>query len=264
MGERMMITNVLAIVQARMSSTRFPGKVMATVAGKPMLLHQLDRIRSAEGIDKVIVATSIDPSDDVLAELCQQHDIEVFRGDLEDVLKRYHQASQQWPANHIVRITGDCPLIDPAIIDQVITTHLQEKNDYTSNVAPPTFPDGLDVEIFTVKCLNKVFAEARLSSQREHVTVYIHQNPAQFKIGNVSSQTDLSHLRWTVDTRRDFELIELIFESLYPKNPDFRYQDILELIQKQPELAVYNAQYKRNEGLEASLAKERKIQRSAH
>ena len=149
----------------------------------------------------VVVATSTDTSDDAIVDLCHQHDIAVFRGELEDVLKRYHQVIQQWPTRHVVRITGDCPLIDPEIIDQVIATHFQEKNDYTSNVAPPTFPDGLDVEIFTVECLNKAFTEATLPSQREHVTLYIHQNPAFFKIGNVASLTDFSHLRWTVDSR---------------------------------------------------------------
>ena len=236
-----------------MSSTRLPDKVMRPILGQPMFLRQVERIRRSRMIDRLITATSVAPSDDLLESVCVQNGLPCFRGSLNDVLDRFYQAARPLKPEHIVRLTADCPLTDPSVIDDVIRFHIDGGFDYTSNCMEPTFPDGLDVEVFKADCLETAWKEAVMQSQREHVTLFIHQQPGRFKLGSFKNNVDLSGLRWTVDELADFELVTMIYESLYPNNPEFSSQDILRLLEERPELKVYNTRYARNEGLEKSL-----------
>lgn len=221
---------ILTILQARMSSTRLPGKVLKPILGESMIIRQIERLRRAKRCKTLIIATSIDSSDDPIEELCIQSQIQYFRGSLYDVLDRFYDAAKLFCPRHIVRITGDCPLIDPEIVDKVIDLHLECGNDYTSNDIVRTFPVGLDVEVFRYSCLEAAWSEAILSYDREHVTSYIYQRPDRFKIGCLKNSVNLSHLRWTVDHLDDFNYVKNIYEALYPVNPQFTTQDILDFL----------------------------------
>lgn len=244
---------VLAILQARMSSTRLPNKVVKPILGQPMILRQVERIRRSKKIDRLILATSTDQTDDVLADLCGKNGIESFRGSLDDVLDRFYQAARQVNPDHIVRLTGDCPLTDPSLIDDVIGFHIDGGFDYTSNAHEPSFPDGLDVEVMTIDCLRQAWEEASLPSQREHVSLFIYQKPERFRIGVYRNDSDLSYLRWTVDDPADFEHVTAIYEALYNDNPGFDRHDILALLERHPELDARHSKCARNEGLQKSL-----------
>lgn len=244
---------ILAILQARVSSSRLPGKVLKPILGVPMLIRQLERVKRAKMIDRLVVATSIDPSDDPIEDLCRQNGIECCRGDLKDVLDRFYQVAKSYRPEHIVRLTGDCPLIDPEVIDRVIRFYLDGGYDHASNGGEPTFPDGLDVEIFRFSALELAWQEARLPSEREHVTPFIYTHPERFRTAQYKNHVDLSYLRWTVDEPADFELVRIVYESLYPSRPDFSTTDILALIENRPELATMNTHHARNEGYAKSL-----------
>lgn len=244
---------ILAILQARMSSSRLHGKVLKPILGEPMLWRQIERLLRSQMIDRLIVATSSDVSDDPIEELCKAKGIYCFRGNLEDVLDRFYHAARPFDPSHIIRLTGDCPVADPALIDQMVDFHLFGDFDYTSNVIEPSYPDGLDVEIFKFTCLEKAYREATLPSQREHVTPFIYQQPALFNLGSYKNETDFSHLRWTVDESSDFELITFIYEQLYSNNPMFDTSDILNLLDRFPEKKTMNTCFQRNEGYEKSL-----------
>ena len=248
---------ILAIVQARSSSSRLPGKVLNPILGKAMILHEIARLRKSQFIDQTILATSQDESDDQLAKLCQQNGVRVFRGSLDDVLDRYYQCASTLRPEYVVRITGDCPLLDWHIVDKVVQKHMEEKNDYTSNTLQVTYPDGLDVEVMRYKALEKAWREAMLPSEREHVTQYLIKHPELFKQGNLQHSCDLSALRWTVDEPADFVFVKNIYEKLYPKNTDFTMQDILALLENQPEMMEINCGFIRNEGLLKSLREDK-------
>lgn len=250
---------ILAILQARASSSRLPEKVLKPILGVPMLKRQIERVQRAKLIDKLLIATSDDVTDDSIEQLCQQSSRECFRGNLDDVLDRFYQAAKPIAPEHVVRLTGDCPLADPYLIDEVIQFHISENFDYTSNTIEPTYPDGLDVEIFRFACLEQAWREAELPSQREHVTPYIHQQPKRFRIGIYKNNIDLSHLRWTVDEAMDFELVKTIYEALYPYKAEFTSQDILYFLNKHPELTILNRCYERNEGFQKCLLKDKKF-----
>ncbi|MBI4825115.1 MAG: glycosyltransferase family protein [Nitrospirae bacterium] len=218
-----------------------------------MLLRQIERLDRSSMINTLIVATSTDPSDDVLEQVCRENDINCFRGSLNDVLDRFYFAAQPYQPEHIVRLTADCPLADPQVIDRVIEFHLLGGYDYTSNAVEPTYPDGLDVEVFRFACMAQAWKEAILPSEREHVTPFIHQQPQRFKVGSVKNDVDLSMLRWTVDEPADFELAAMIYEALYRGNPAFTTDDILSLLESRPELKTWNTKHQRNEGYQKSL-----------
>ncbi len=228
-----------------------------------MLAHQIERAMRAHRIERLTVATSTRSEDDAIESLCREFGVACFRGSLDDVLDRYYQAALMSRPDHVVRLTGDCPLADPAVIDQVIDTHLADANDYTSNVLPPSFPDGLDVEVFSFSGLETAWREATLPSHREHVTQYFQKNPARFKIGNVSHHPDLSQLRWTVDESSDFDFVTRVFERLYPSNPGFGMTDVLDLLEQEPDLAKINAGIGRNEGLLKSLEADKVFSRKS-
>lgn len=248
---------ILAILQARMSSSRLPGKVMMPLLGQPMLARQLERVRRAILIDHLMVATSVDASDDPVALLCEQTGTACFRGQLDDVLDRFYQAALPYRPEYIVRLTGDCPLADPELIDRVIRSCLDSGCDHLSNGGEPiTFPDGLDVEVLRFSALEQAWNEARLPSEREHVTPFIYNRPQRFRLGQYKNPVDLSHLRWTVDEPDDFELVRIIYETLYPQQSDFGTDAILRLLEDRPELATLNTRHVRNEGYAKSLLRD--------
>ena len=219
----------------------------------PMLSRQIERLKQVQKIDKLVIATSTESSEDAIEILCAEQGVACFRGNLNDVLDRFYQAAQVFKPAHVVRLTADCPLTDPALIDDVLQFYLDGDYDYAGNSIEATFPDGLDVEVFRFSCLERAWQEANLPSQREHVTPFIHQQPDCFKIAHYKNSSDLSHLRWTVDEPKDYELVTMIYEALYPNNPNFATQDILRLLDERPELTHWNTQFQRNEGYLKSL-----------
>lgn len=219
----------LAILQARMSSSRLPGKVLAPVLGAPMIARQLERLRRAQRLDRIVVATSVDPSDDPLAAWCEGQGQPVFRGSLDDVLDRFHGALARTPeARTVVRLTADCPLADPVVIDAVIAHHLATRADYTSNTpAVRTYPHGLDAEVMRREVLEAAWAEGRDPYEREHVTPFIYRRPERFRIESISRAPSLAHLRWTVDVPSDLEFVREVYGKLYPAKPDFTSEDVV-------------------------------------
>jgi len=239
---------VLAIVQARMSSTRLPGKVLLPIMGKPMLARQLERVKNSIAIDELVVATSDCQSDDVIAALCANEDVACFRGSLTDVLDRFACCARIYEASHIVRLTGDCPLTDPELVDTLVQFYLEQRVDYASNCRPPTLPDGLDAEIFSMKALEVASREASDPFAREHVVPFILKQPERFVTANWEAEENLSYLRWTVDEREDFEFVKRVYEALYSDNPIFGFEDVLKFVRGQPELAALNCHPRRNQG----------------
>ncbi|MFA6171600.1 MAG: glycosyltransferase family protein [Patescibacteria group bacterium] len=249
---------VLCIIQARMGSSRLPGKVLLDLAGEPVLARIIERVKKSKLIDKIIIATSGKKDDDEIDRLGTKLGIDVFRGSENDVLDRYYQVAKHYGYGHIVRVTGDCPLIDPGIIDEVISLYRLEDVDYATNVIPPTYPDGLDAEIFSFAALEKAWREAKLNSGREHVTVYMWQNPGKFKQAHLNNSVDLSAKRWVLDNPEDYEVMKSVYEKLYANNPEFRMKDLLMWFGLHPEIEDLNKKIGRNEGLAKSL-KEDKI-----
>lgn len=244
---------IVAIVQARMGSTRLPGKVLKEVSGHPLLWHVVDRLKKAKKLDRIVVATSIGPSDDSVSDLCEKEDILCYRGSEDDVLDRYYGAAKHFNADTIVRITADCPLIDPCLLDEVVEVYLKKGCDYASNTIDRTYPDGLDVEVFSFQTLEKASLHAIMASEREHVTPYIWKNPHLFNICQVTQECDLSRLRWTVDQPQDLEFIRAVYKHLYQPKKIFLTKDILRLIKEHPEFQDINQGFKRNEGYLRSL-----------
>lgn len=216
---------ILAILQARMSSSRLPRKVAMDANGETMLSYEIKRILQSKKIDKLVVATSTNPEDDIIEHIAKQNHIECFRGDLNNVLNRYYQCAKQYQPDHIVRLTGDCPIIDPEVIDEVISLHLSSQADYTSNGIKRTFPDGLDTEIMTFKTLEYAHTYATLQEELEHVTYYIYTHPELFSIQHYCNDIDYSHIRWTLDYEEDYILLRDIIKS--QKNNRFSWKDLL-------------------------------------
>lgn len=231
------------IVQARMTSTRLPGKVLRPVLGKPLLEYQIERLQRVRRADELIIATTTKDTDQPIVDLAERLGIKVFRGSEEDVLSRYFYAAQENDLDVVVRITSDCPLIDPAVIDRVISAFLDKtvNCDYVSNCLTRTFPRGMETEVFPFGLLETVYREAIEKPYREHVTPYIYEDCQRFGLLNVAFQRDVSHHRWTVDTLEDFELIERIIATLYPINPLFDLEDVLALMSANPNWLEINS-----------------------
>jgi spore coat polysaccharide biosynthesis protein SpsF len=250
------MTRVAAIIQARMSSTRFPGKALQPLLGLPLIVFMAQRARAAKRITDLAVATSTDASDDALADALKQYGIACFRGDLNDVLDRFYQAARGFDPGIVVRLTGDCPLIDPFLIDEVIGALEKEGVDYASNVDPPSFPDGLDVECCRFTALERTWREARLPSEREHVTPFLRARKDLFRAVNVRGLADCSHLRWTVDYPDDLRLVdELLKRAGVRRATDCDRFDFYRVMETVPALAGLNS-HARNEGYAQSLARE--------
>src|SRR3990167_1966699 len=244
---------IIVILQARLSSTRYSGKVLKPILGEPMVWRQWERIQRAKAIDGIVLATSIDSSDDELVQFFNKKNEKIYRGSLNNVLTRYYQCAKQYMPKHIVRLCADSPLVDPKVIDQVVNFHVAENNDYTSNVG---FPLGLNVEVMKFSALEDAYQNAQLKSQREHVTLYIYQHPEKFKISRLKNYTDLSEMRWTVDYLEDFQFVTKVYEQIYPQNFDFDMSDVLKLLKKYPELSKINSHFNPSEGLTRSLEKD--------
>lgn len=235
--------NITALIQARMGSTRLPGKVMKTIAGRPLLDIQLERVKNSKLIDTIVVATSDLEQDQVIQQYCLNKGVVCFCGNESNVLKRFYDASLFAKADLIVRLTADCPIIDAEIIDKTIQHYLDNvpQFEYVSNVHPRTFPRGMDVEVFSVEALHRAFEKAQSSYEAEHVTPYIIKNS---RCGNFAGKQDLSRFRLTVDTPEDFEVVRRIFLGLYPFNPAFNLKDIITYMDDNPAI------YKINEMIE--------------
>ncbi len=251
---------IVAIIQARMGSTRLPGKVMKKVQGKTLLEHLILRVKRAYGIDKIIVATTISKKDSPIARLAVSLGVGVYRGSVDDVLDRYYQAAKEAHAKTVIRLTGDCPLMDPKVIDRVVSFYKKNRRryNYVSNIRPPTFPDGMDVEVFSFNVLERMWREAALPSEREHVTAYIGNHPDSFRVGNVLAEKDLSKLRLTVDTKDDLSLVRAVVKGLSGKKNYPDVQDIAAFLKQHPELTGHNRHIGRNEGYAKSVREDPK------
>ena len=236
--------NIYAIVQARMGSTRLPGKIFKPLAGKPVLWHVVNRLTYSKLIGKIIIATTTLPEDDQVEHFCKSNNILYYRGSSDNVLSRYYEAAKKFNADIVIRITSDCPVIDPIVLDKMIEEFLAisavEKIDYMSNSLQRTFPRGLDAEIFTFKALEKTFTEAKNNYELEHVTPYIYQHPELFEIKNFINDKDLSYHRWCVDTPEDLKLVEEIYNELYSPEKLFVFDEVLKLFNLRPELIEIN------------------------
>ncbi len=245
------MTKTSAFIQARMSSSRFPGKVIEPLDGLPLIVYMVQRARRAARLDEVVVLTSTDPSDDPLVAVLKAHGLPCFRGDLHDVLRRYAAAAAAHGSDEVVRLTGDCPLIDPAVIDRVVAARRHAGADYGSNIDPPTFPDGLDVECFTRAALDRADREAAQAPEREHVTLWMRSDAAGLRRTVVRAPADCSHLRLTVDYPDDLVAVRRLVAAV-GANPLPDLYDLLRALAAQPEILLLNP-HARNEGLTKSL-----------
>lgn len=235
---------IVCIVQARISSSRLPAKILLPGYNKPLLLHLIERLKKSKLINSVIVATSKNPLDDLIYDLCSLKKIKVYRGNLNDLLSRYYNCAKKHNADHIVRVTSDCPLIDPKIIDLMIRKYLSlKKLDFLSNTHPPSYPDGFDVEIFSFRALEKAFRSAKKSYEREHVTPFIWDNPKKFRLFNYTSLKNdnlYKKYRLTLDYKEDFFVIWGIFNALYKKKKYFELKHIIDFLKKRPKILKNN------------------------
>jgi spore coat polysaccharide biosynthesis protein SpsF len=224
------------VIQARMGSTRLPGKVLKEVNGKTLLAYQIERVRRVQSIDEIIIATTTEPQDDQIVDFCISNNVNYFRGSVSDVLDRYFQSSIRFELDAVVRLTSDCPLIDPVIIDKVIETFIgiYPNVDYVSNTIERTYPRGMDTEIMSFSTLQRAHSNANEMFFREHVTSYIYNHPEKFRILNVAAEENQSDYRLTVDTEEDFELIKRILEKLYKESKDFTLKEIVKLLESNP------------------------------
>jgi spore coat polysaccharide biosynthesis protein SpsF len=230
---------IVAIIQARMGSTRLPGKVLMDLEGATVLARVLARAKRAVTINQVVVATSDLPADDVIIGECKRLAATVFRGDENDVLDRYYRAAQFSKADVVVRITADCPLLDPEVTDHTVSEFLDQRPDYASNALIRTYPRGLDTEVFTITALERAWREASERYQRAHVTPYIYQNPEQFRVLAVKGEQDYSGFRWTLDTPQDLEFLRAVY-ARFPGRDDFGWLDVRNLLEREPHLLELN------------------------
>ncbi len=240
----------LGVLQARMTSSRLPGKVLEPVVGEPMIGRQIERVRRSALLDGLVVATSVDPADDVLVEYLRGLDVPVVRGSLDDVLARFIGAIDAYSPDVVVRLTADCPLASAVVIDRVIEAFLESDADYASNTLSPSYPDGLDVEVVRVDALRWVAAHSTDPHEREHVTLGVYRRPERFRCLNVSGDVDLSALRWTVDNPEDLAFVREVYQELYADNPTFDVSDVLGLLDRRPELLRTASDSARNAALD--------------
>jgi len=255
---RQQLPTTVAIIQARMASTRLPGKVLADISGRPMLWHVVSRVQMAKSVDQIIVATSVETADDAIAQFCRDNRIECFRGSETDVLDRFYQAAKRTGAEAVVRVTADCPLIDPHVIDKVIGTYCAGVFDYVTNTLRYTYPDGLDTEVCSLNALEIAWREARLATDREHVTSYL-RNSGRFRIRNVECERALPtrNVRWTVDEPEDLAFVRMVYRHLWLKQKgQFYLEDIVQLFEQEPNLVNTNQGITRNQGYYRSLTSE--------
>lgn len=236
---------IVTIIQARMSSGRLPGKVMMNVLGKPLLLLMVERVERASLAGTIVVATTVNPEDDVIAGLCEKENINCFRGHPFDLLDRHYKTALEYNADIVLKIPSDCPLIDPEIIGKTIEHYLKHENyyDYVSNLHPASYPDGNDVEVFSFNTLHKSYNEAKKQFEREHTTPYMWNNPDKFEVGNVEWESGLDYSnshRFVLDYAEDYQFIKRVYEELHTVNPQFELTDILNLLTQKAEIKSIN------------------------
>ncbi len=240
--------NIVVVIQARRGSSRLPDKIMMPLAGKPLLIRMAERVMASALGKSIVIATTTDASDDSVEALCKAENIPCFRGHPTDLLDRHYKAALKFNADVVVKIPSDCPLIDPAIIDKVLKTYLDNSAnvDFVSNLHPATYPDGNDVEVMPISILKGAWENAQRPLEREHTTPYIWENPEKFRLCNVEWESgrdySMSH-RWTIDYPEDYSFIKRIYDELFQSNPMFGLNDILNLLKQKPEIAAINAQY---------------------
>ncbi len=249
---------ITCIIQARTNSTRLPNKTILKILNSPVIIHVIDRIKKSNLIEQIVLATSTTTNDQILSDIANDNQILSFKGNESDVLDRFYNVAKEYDADPIIRITADCPLIDPLLIDKMIKFFLENNFDYVSNIIERTFPDGLDVEIFSFATLKKAFSEATWLSEREHVTPYIIKNPHLFKLFNYTNDEDLSHFRWCLDEAADYQMIQKIFQEFKPQK-FFSTHDILKLLKEKPEISKINSGIFTNEGYDDSVKNDKKI-----
>ncbi len=235
-----------AIVQARCGAARFPNKVFALIDNKPLLWHVVERLKFANTVDDIIVATTTNPRDDAIEKWCRDNKVKCFRGSENDVLNRYYSAAKKFPSDYVVRITADDPFKEPTVIDAVVGVLVDEKLDYATNNFPPSYPEGLDCEAFTQNVLEIMEKNATEETEREHVTQFIFHHPDEFRIKNISSPVMLKQHRWTIDTEADYQFVLAIYAARKKKDKPLFMDEILEILQENPSLQEINSSVKRS------------------
>ena len=248
------MSKITVMIQARTGSRRLPRKVLAKIAGKPMIWHVINRIQKTKGVEQIILLTTNKKEDEILLNIAKDSGILGFAGSEQNVLERYYECAIKFDADPIIRITGDCPLIDPKIVQDMIKFYQMHNYDYITNTLPPTYPDGLDVEVFSFHVLKKTFFNAKLKSDLEHVTSYIRRNNKKFNVFNYTTVHDLSAYRWTVDEKNDLLFVRKIFTKMKPKKV-FGMDSVLNIISKNPNIIMINSNIIRNEGYNFSRKK---------
>ena len=246
----------VAIIQARTSSTRLPNKVLLTIFGKTILEHIINRVQHAELIDDICVATTTESEDDVIEAIGQKCSVTVYRGSKNDVLDRFYQTALMTKADVICRITADDPFKDPQVLNDIMNVYLNGKYDYVSNTLEPTYPEGIDIEVFSFATLKSAWENAVLPSEREHVTPYIWKHPDMYRLFSVKYEQDLSEMRWTLDHAADWVFVQQIYDKLYHEEKIFLMRDVLQLLKEYPFLSDVNKNFIRNEGYIKSIANE--------
>lgn len=231
---------IIAIVQARTGSTRFPNKIFCDLVGFPLLHHVIERLRPSKKITEVVVATTKNVSDDSIMNWCDTNNVKCFRGSEENVLERYYKTAEYFDADIVVRVTADDPFKDYRLIDKAIKVLQSKKMDFVCNNNPTSFPEGLDVEVLTFESLKKSYESSVSKFEQEHVTQFIHRNKNEFRIHNIENDLDLSHYRWTLDTNEDYQFVLEIYNRLYEKNKNFLTEDIYQILREEPELIKIN------------------------
>lgn len=242
------MTAISIVVQARMSSSRLPKKVLLPILGESLLYRMIERLQQIKHKASIVIATSENAEDDVIQDFCQAKNITCFRGSLNNLLDRHYQVGVLTNADIVIKIPSDCPLIDPRIVDKVLDFYFENegKYDFVSNLHPATYPDGNDVEIMTFDALKKTWQEATRPLELEHTTPYFWENPDKFRLANVTWETGLDYSmshRFTIDYYADYLFIKKVFEELYPQNPAFSLEDILSLLQEKPEIYEINQHF---------------------
>jgi len=251
----------IAILQARMGASRLPNKVLHKIRGKTLLELYINRVKQSRLIDKIVIATTKKVEDDVIQEVTTQLGLECFRGSENDLLDRYYQCAEKYHADVVVRLTPDDPFVDYQVIDRAIQIYKDNQVDFVTNHFEPTYPEGLDIEVYSINALKKSWKEAKLLSEREHVFPYIQNNQNQFKIINFKQRKDYSHLRWTIDYECDYEMVKVIYDYLYDKKPIFLQEDILQILEKHPEISEINSHIKRKEGVNLTKANDKIVKK---
>lgn len=239
---------IVTVIQARTGSSRSPNKILLPLANKPLLYRMFERVAASKMCGTIVIATTTDKSDDVVENLCNKFNMICFRGHPTDLLDRHYQAAKLFSADAVVKIPSDCPLIDKSVIDKVLNYYMENLNyfDYVSNLHPPTYPDGNDVEIMSFKALSDAWENANRELEREHTTPYFWENPDKFRIGNVIWETGLDYSmshRFTIDYEKDYNFIKQVYDELYSVNPIFTLNDILDLLDRKPEIKKINEEY---------------------